>query len=381
MRHVSGTLLLASGIIVGLLLADRWASEPPRVSAAPQVTAPGRGPVGNVLADDLPDLTAVANRAVAAAANIAARTTTANPMSRDPMFDFFFGGRVPSTIQSESLGSGVIVSEDGYVLTNQHVVGDSRAEVSVTLPDNRELAGRVVGVDELTDLAVIKVDATGLAPLPWGDSDQLQLAQWVLAVGNPFALDHSVSLGIVSAVGRASPDLSPYTNFIQTDAAINPGNSGGALVNGRGELVGINNAIASRTGGYQGISFAIPANLARRVMAELIEHGEVRWGSLDGVSVQGLTSALAQRVGTESLSGVAVVQMWDDSAAYDQGLRPGDVIRSFNNQPVEDYTQFARLLADTAPGTTARLEVTRRTRAGEERFTFDVPVVPVGRRR
>ena len=376
-RRLSGALFLTAGLLAGFWLADRKSTAEPAVSAAPQ-TAPSSGPALSTL----PDLTDVANRAVQAAANIASRTMqqARSPLVRDPFFEFFFGGRMPSTL-SESLGSGVIVTADGYVLTNQHVVGDSRAEVTVTLPDNRELPGRVIGVDHMTDLAVVKVDATGLTPLIWGDSDRLQLAQWVLAIGNPFALNHSVSLGIVSAVGRTSPDLSPYTDFIQTDAAINPGNSGGALVNSRGELVGINSAIASETGGYQGISFAIPSNLARRIMDELVEHGEVRWGTIDGVRFEAVTPGLAQRVGYDSTVGVIVTEMYDDSAAYIAGLRLGDVIVAFNDEPVADYPQFIRLLADSRPGTTARLRAIRRLQAGPTQLTVTVPVVSVSRRR
>jgi serine protease Do len=243
------------------------------------------------------------------------------------------------------------------------------------------LRGRIVGIDQMTDLAVVKVEATGLTPLPWGDSDQLQLAQWVLAIGNPFALNHSVSLGIVSAVGRASPHLSQYTDFIQTDAAINPGNSGGALVNARGELVGVNSAIASETGGYQGISFAIPSNLARRIMDELIEHGEVRWGAIDGVGIQALTASLRRMVGYDAAVGVIVTEMFEDSAAYLAGLRPGDVIVTFNDQDVTDYQLFTRLLADSQPGTSVRFGVVRRERERQRTLTFEVPVVPASRRR
>jgi serine protease Do len=376
-RRLPAALLLAGGFLAGLLVthqvtapASPLPAEPPVIRAPAQASA------------NLPDLTDVATRAVQATANIASRTLQPNrPIVRDPLFEYFFGGRMPSSIQSESLGSGVIVSADGYVLTNQHVIGDGRAEVSVTLPDDRELRGRIVGIDQMTDLAVVKVEATGLTPLPWGDSDQLQLAQWVLAIGNPFALNHSVSLGIVSAVGRASPHLSQYTDFIQTDAAINPGNSGGALVNARGELVGVNSAIASETGGYQGISFAIPSNLARRIMDELIEHGEVRWGAIDGVGIQALTASLRRMVGYDAAVGVIVTEMFEDSAAYLAGLRPGDVIVTFNDQDVTDYQLFTRLLADSQPGTSVRFGVVRRERERQRTLTFEVPVVPASRRR
>src|SRR5207237_7127653 len=182
----------------------------------------------------------------------------------------------------------------GYVLTNNHVIGDTRAEVSVTMPDKRELRAKIVGVDEATDIAVLKIGATSLPVLPWGDSSKLKVAEWVLAIGNPFQLNQTVTLGIVSATGRSLEGrLATYEDFIQTDAAINPGNSGGALVNARGELVGINTAIYSESGGYSGIGFAIPSNLARRVMDDLIKYGQVRRGTISGIQISALTSQLA----------------------------------------------------------------------------------------
>jgi S1-C subfamily serine protease len=221
------------------------------------------------------------------------------------------------------------------------------------------------------------VDATGLSPLPWGDSSALRLAQWVLAVGNPYALDHSISLGIVSAIGRRSPDLSVYTDFIQTDAAINPGNSGGALVNARGELVGINSAIKTETGGYQGISFAIPSNLARRIMDELVDKGTVQWGAFDGVRIEQLTRGLANRVGYDSTDAVIVMEIWPDAAAYLAGLRPGDVITAFNDERISDIRQFERVLADAAVGQRATLTLVRREGSGRRQLSVVVPVISI----
>jgi len=374
-RTVFALALVAGGFVAGQLLSGRGPADEPAVVAAP-LPAPAAdlsqstGAPSMPAAADLPDLTAVADRAVRAAANIASRQIVRQRVV-DPFFEFFRPGRDPyGYSEQQSLGSGVIVSPDGYVLTNNHVVGSVRAEISVTLPDNREMPGRIVGVDPMTDLAVLKVDAANLTPLPWGDSDRLRMAEWVLAIGNPFALNHSVTLGIVSALDRTSPDLSAYTGFIQTDAAINPGNSGGALVNQHGELVGINSAIYSETGGYQGVGFAIPSNLARRVMAEIIEHGEVQWGSISGVLFRDLTPVLAQRVGFRGDAGAIVLQMYRDYPAYLAGLRPGDVVRSFNGQPVDNVTQLTRLMADAEIGSTARLEVVREGRT----MTIEVPV-------
>ena len=207
-----------------------------------------------------------------------------SPMASDPLFRYFFGDRDDvfgyRNRVSQSLGSGVVVSSDGYILTNNHVVGDARAEVSVVMPDKRELRAKIIGVDEATDIALLKIDARGLPVLPWADSSKLKVAEWALAIGNPFQLNQTVTLGIISALGRSLEGrLAMYEDFIQTDAAINPGNSGGALVNAQGELVGINTAIFSETGGYQGIGFAVPSNLARHVMDDLLKYGEVQRGN------------------------------------------------------------------------------------------------------
>jgi serine protease Do len=221
-------------------------------------------------------------------------------------------------------------------------------------------------VDELTDIALIKVDANGLPILPWGDSSKLKVAEWVLAIGNPYSLSQTVTLGIVSATRRSlGGQVAGYEDFIQTDAAINPGNSGGALVNSRGELVGINTAIFSRTGGYQGIGFAVPSNLARRVMDSLMKYGEVRRGSLGRMDVVPLTTQLAQELGASDTRGAVVYQMSRSSSAYEAGVRPGDTIVRFNGQAVDDPATFVRLLADAPIGSTVKLSVRRQGRAVE----------------
>src|SRR6185503_6473093 len=212
----------------------------------------------------LPDLSSVAERAIQASVNI---SSTQDVVVRDPFYQMFYGR---NAVRSEtSLGSGVFVSSDGYVVTNSHVVGSPRADIKVTLADNRELPARVVGIDPVSDLAVLKLEVKGGVTLPWGDSSKLRVAEWVIAIGNPFQFNQTVTVGVVSAQNRHD-QLASYTDFIQHDAAINPGNSGGALVNSRGELVGINTMIAGDTGGYQGLSFAIPANVARRILDTLI---------------------------------------------------------------------------------------------------------------
>jgi serine protease Do len=306
--------------------------------------------------------------------------TRTSPFFNDPFFQQFFGdpnGMFGSRNRyASSLGSGVVVSADGYVLTNNHVLGQGSIErVTVALADKRELEATIVGVDTWTDLALLKVSATNLPMIPWGDSSRLKVAEWVLAIGNPFQLNQTVTLGIVSATGR-SVGLATYEDFIQTDAAINPGNSGGALINARGELVGINTAIYSESGGYQGIGFAVPSNLARHVMQELIEHGQVRRGTIVGIRLQPLTTHIAEQLGAADARGVLVYQMDTRSDAYENGLRPGDIVVSFNGTRVEDASHFMRLLSDAPIGTAATLGIVRE---GRER-SVRVPVVQASRR-
>jgi len=245
------------------------------------------------------------------------------------------------------------------VVTNNHVVGQNNAEVTVAIGDRRELRATIVGVDSWTDLALLKVDATNLPVVPWGDSSKLKVAEWVMAIGNPFSLNQTVTLGVVSALGRAGVGIATYEDFIQTDAAINPGNSGGALINSRGELVGINTAIFSQSGGYQGIGFAVPSNLVRRVVDDLKQYGEVRRGSIGYVEVSPLTTRLAEELRAPGTEGVVITRMSRGSGAYEAGLRPGDVIKAVNGRPIADPSQFVRVIADTDIGSTARIEVLR----------------------
>jgi S1-C subfamily serine protease len=231
--------------------------------------------------------------------------------------------------------------------------------VSVVLADKREMQAQIVGVDPATDLALLRIPAANLPTIPWGDSSRLRVAEWVLAIGNPFQLSQTVTLGIVSALGRTNVGISTYEDFIQTDAAINPGNSGGALVNARGELVGINTAIFSQSGGYQGIGFAVPSNLARRVVADLTEFGEVRRGSIGYVEIAPLSTLMAEQLGVADARGVVVQAMRRDSAAYAAGLRPGDVIVSFNSAAIADGGQLSRLIQDARIGSTAAVTIIR----------------------
>jgi len=213
------------------------------------------------------------------------------------------------------------------------------------------------------------VNATGLPVIPWGDSAKLRVAEWVLAIGNPFQLNQTVTLGIVSAIGRTNVGVAAYEDFIQTDAAINPGNSGGALINARGELVGINTAIYSQSGGYQGVGFAVPSNLARKVMNDLIKYGQVRRGTLGYLEVREINEALAQRLEVPVTRGVLVQRMTRDSSAYDAGIRPGDVIVALDRKPIEDMGQLLRLVADAPIGSTVTVGAYRDGRKVEFKAT------------
>jgi len=288
--------------------------------------------------------------------------TQMNPLFNDPFFRRFFGDRfthpdIPRERKAYSLGSGVIVSSDGYILTNTHVVKDAD-KIKVLLSDKREFAGKVVGNDPKTEISVIKIDAKDLPTIPMGNSDTLKVGEIVLAVGNPFGLNQTVTMGIVSAVGRANVGIAEYEDFIQTDAAINPGNSGGALVNARGELVGINTAIFSTTGGYQGIGFSIPSNMAKAVMKSLIEKGKVIRGWL-GVSIQAITPELAQQFQLKKDYGTLVADVVEGGPAEKAGLMRGDVIVEFDGKEVSEPFQLRNMVANTPPGERKEMKIVR----------------------
>jgi len=356
---------LTLGLMAGLVLTGRMrtADETSAAPAQPEAAAQSARSAGapQPAAAGLPDLTNIAQRAIGSVTNISSTQVVRTPLTNDPFFRFFFReDDLYRERRQQSLGSGVVVSADGYVLTNNHVVGSARADVRVGLTDKRELRARVIGTDELTDIAVLKLDAANLPVLGWGDSSKLRVAEWVLAIGNPFQLNQTVTLGIVSATNRRLEGrVAGYEDFIQTDAAINPGNSGGALINARGELVGINTAIYSESGGYQGIGFAVPSNLARHVMDDIIKYGGVRRGTIRGIQLQPMTPQIAGELGAPDARGVLIIGIVRSSDAYAAGLRQYDIIVSFNNTPIEDASQFIRLLADAEIGSTATLTVFR----------------------
>jgi Do/DeqQ family serine protease len=284
------------------------------------------------------------------------------------------GGRRPSMRQS-ALGSGVIIGADGYILTNNHVI-DSADDVKVDLPDGRSFAAKVVGTDKPSDLALLKITASDLHPLALGNSDNVQVGDVVLAVGNPLNLGQTVTMGIISAKGRStSVGDGSYEDFLQTDAPINHGNSGGALVNTKGELIGINSQILSPSDGNIGIGFAIPANMARHVVDQLRTSGKVTRSQL-GVTVQNVTSDMAQSLGLKQIGGVIVGSVQSGSAADRAGIKQGDVILSFNGQPVHDMNSLRNRVADTAPGTSANVVVWRD--GGERTVTAKLEATKVG---
>lgn len=284
----------------------------------------------------------------------------------DEFFKRFFGEPGPGfpqfpqqqKRQVQSQGSGFIITQDGYILTNNHVVGDAD-RVTVKLLDGREFTAKTVGTDPPTDVAVIKIDAESLPVLSLGDSDRIEVGEWVLALGNPFGLSHTLTAGIVSAKGRSSVGITDYEDFIQTDAAINPGNSGGPLIDLLGKVVGINTAIYSRNGGgYMGIGFAIPVNMAKNIYTQLIEHGNVTRGYL-GVTIQDLTAELAKSFGLNDTKGVLVSQVMPDTPAEKAGMKQGDVIVSLDGKPVDTSASLRNEVAMTVPGTAIKVGVIR----------------------
>ena len=371
-RRFAFIFLLLACFTAGVLVAGRYrdateTSAQTQSPARPTVATPASLTGGGGIAD----FSRVAERTIPAVVNVSAQQVVRR-RGFDPFAPFFgnpddlFGSRRGV---ENSLGSGVIVSSGGYILTNNHVVvgeaGGQRGvtieqfDVSVTLADKREFHAEPVGIDPATDLALLKIDAKDLPTMPWGDSSKLKVAEWVLAIGNPYQLNQTVTLGIVSAVGRTNLGVNAYEDFIQTDAAINPGNSGGALINARGELVGINTVIFSQSGGYQGIGFAVSSNLARRVFSDLQQYQEVRRGSIGNYEGEQLTTRMASRLGLSDTKGVFISAMYRNTPAFQAGLRPGDVIVSFNGTSVEDPSHLSRLVSDARINSTATVGVYR----------------------
>jgi Do/DeqQ family serine protease len=358
------------GAVASLALIAACTSPAPveGVPAAPVAVAPGPG-AGSMIDAERGVLTLAPLLAeiTPGVVNIAVRSRVerpASPLLDDPFFRRFFDlPEVPRQRDVLSAGSGVIVdARRGYVLTNNHVVANA-AEVQVTLKDGRTYPARLVGSDPETDIALLQLEASDLIAVPLGDSGRLQVGDLVIAIGNPFGLGQTVTSGIVSALGRSGLGIEGYEDFIQTDASVNPGNSGGALVNSRGELIGINTAILGPTGGNIGIGFAVPVNMARAVMTQLIEHGEVRRGRL-GITIQDLTPSLADAMDLDLRGGAVISEIEAGSAAARAGLALGDVIVAVNGQPVLDADDLRNLIGLMPVGSDLAIVLYR---AGRER--------------
>ena len=320
----------------------------------------------------VPDLTQAAEKSVSAVVHITTKTKNNLYEGGSQLFEFFFGPRnsFPQEPQyQEATGSGVIISEDGYIVTNNHVV-DGAVNIDVILNDNRKFSGKVIGHDPGTDIALVKIDAKSLSVLPWGDSDALRLGEWVLAVGNPFNLTSTVTAGIVSAKSRSigiSGDKMAMESFIQTDAAVNPGNSGGALVNIRGELVGINTAIASRTGSYSGYSFAIPVSIVHKVVEDLRKFGEVQRAMI-GIEMRTVDADYAKEHKLSKVEGVYIDKVLEEGAAKSAGMKKGDVIVEVNGTKIHSSAELQEQIGKHRPGDQVSIVVVR---DGSEK-TFNV---------
>jgi serine protease Do/serine protease DegQ len=343
-------------------------------SPAPTTPAPAATGQSGASATLLPSLAPMLERVSPGVVNISVKGTVEvaqNPLLQDPnfrrffndpMFRRFFGDQgqddQPKEREVQAVGSGVIIdAKNGYVVTNNHVVEHAK-EILVTLTDRRQLPAEVVGTDPDSDIALIKVHGDNLTQVPMGDSESLKIGDFVVALGNPFGLGQTATLGIVSALGRTGLGIESYENFIQTDASINPGNSGGALVTQDGKLVGINTAILSRSGGNVGIGFAIPIDMVRNITTQLAEHGKVQRGRL-GVYIQDVTPDIADAMGLKSVGGALVSRVAPGSAAEKAGLRPGDVVTTLNDRPVNNSADLRNRVGLMGPGTKVALTVLR----------------------
>ena len=330
----------------------------------------------NLAESDYPDFTYAAESAVEAVVYVEVTVQRRSQyQSIDPFFRFFFGDEYdqPRSREQKGSGSGVIIRQDGYIVTNNHVVQDA-TQISVTLNNNEQYDATVVGTDAATDVAIIKINANGLPTIPLGDSDQLRLGEWVLAIGSPLGaqLRSTITAGIVSAKGRSMPDGSgefKIESFIQTDAAVNPGNSGGALVNKKGELVGINTAIVSQTGSYTGYSFAVPVNIVKRVAADLIDFGSVKRAVL-GISMGTVDKKFADEMKLSSITGVYINEVLKGSAAEEAGLAKNDVIIAIDGQPVKDASSVQAKVNDYHPGDKATIKYIRDGKEKTTQVTF-----------
>jgi serine protease DegQ len=356
------TVLVAAYFVVATLKPDWLQRQPAKFAESVALLespdlSPGEAPAGS--------FRLAAKKSSAAVVSInTSKVANKNPHSNDPWFKFFYGeqGNAPQV----GLGSGVIVSASGYILTNNHVV-ESADDIEVVLNDGRHAKAKIIGTDPDSDLALLKIDLDRLPVIVLGNSDSLQVGDQVLAIGNPFGVGQTVTGGIVSALGRNQLGINTFENFIQTDAAINPGNSGGALVDTQGNLLGINTAIYSRSGGSLGIGFAIPVTTAKWVMEGIVKDGRVTRGWI-GVEPNELSPELAETFGTKATQGVVIVGVLQNGPAAKSGIRPGDVILSVANKPVSNVSELLSGVANLKPGTPSKFKLLRR----DEKVEIDV---------
>jgi serine protease Do len=361
----SSVIVLALGVLTGVLL--NTLSHPAPLQALSSLAADQSLHLSDNAALLQAEFSSVVKHATPAVVSVTSsrvvKVEAMENLPENPLFQQFFGQMFPWQFQAPSeqrehgLGSGVIVSPDGYILTNNHVV-DQATDVRVSLSNRKEYGAEIVGTDPRSDLALLKVDASNLPVLKLGDSSRLEVGDLVFAIGNPFGVGQTVTMGIVSATGRGDLGIEDYEDFIQTDAAINPGNSGGALIDIDGNLVGINTAIVARSGGNNGVGFAIPANMAKYVSDQIRNNGQVVRGYL-GAYIQNVTPDIAQALNLEASSGALISDLDPDGPATGSGLQRGDVVTSVNGEPVSDSRRFRLKIAEMAPGTTVQLTVLR----------------------
>lgn len=363
---------LVVGVVGGFLFLilfrpERSSTESPPPTPTPQYEIGAATPVPATLSGPVSYAEAV-DKAAPAVVNIytAKETVNPSPLAQDPFFRFFYGEPKPEI--SRSLGSGVIISKQGYILTNNHVVAEAD-EIVVALRDGRSMDAQLVGTDPETDLAVLAIKAKDLPAITLGDSSTVRVGDVVLAIGNPFGVGQTVTMGIISATGRSELGITTFENFIQTDAAINPGNSGGALINAHGQLLGINTAILSQSGGSQGVGFAIPIAVAKAILEQIVSHGHAVRGWI-GVGVQDLNPDLAESLNLDAKEGALVTQILNGSPAEQAGLQPGDVISHINGVQVDSSKDLINTVTGVVPG--KRIEL--RGKRGREKLTLEIEV-------